>query len=125
MVLDKSQHYVYRLGSDNQYRIHWDGSQWQYELLAGEVVFDKQSAFSEEGISEILAAHGLSMNQFEVDRENSGQSYADRIMVKENEFKKAGVSPCPKHGYTAVRPDGSCEKCANPDLFDDFKGTEG
>jgi len=125
MSLDKTKHYVYRVGSDNQYRLFWNGSAWCYELLAGGVIFDNQTFDSEETLSQGIAFHGLQFDQFEVDETKSAETYSKKIHEQSESLKKAGIHPCPKHGLSAKNLDGSCEACSNADYPDDFKGTEG
>jgi hypothetical protein len=123
--LDKSHQYVFRVGSDNQHRIFWDGSAWHYEFLAGSVVFDEQSAASEQELADILAAHGMKLDRFSVDESRSAEQYSARIQEKIVRLTAAGIRPCSKHGLTAKNDDGVCQACADTDYFDDFKGTEG
>jgi hypothetical protein len=125
MALDKSHQYVYRIGSDNQYRLHWDGGSWRYELLAGSVLFDEQKFSTEEELLEAMAMHGLTMELFHEDTAKAGELYSAEIEKKRKELEAAGIRPCPKHGLTSKNPDGTCEACQNSDYFDDFKGTEG
>jgi hypothetical protein len=125
MPLDKSLQYIFRIGSDNQHRLHWNGSSWRYEFLAGGVLFDEQKAATESELADVIGFHGLRLDQFVVDTTNAGEAYSARVNEKMARLVAAGVSPCPKHGLTAKNEAGVCEACADPDFFDDFKGTEG
>lgn len=125
MKLDKTSQYVYRVGSDNQYRIYWDGSAWHYEFLAGGVLFDEQRAATEQELTEMIGFHGMKLDQFSIDNSRAAEAYSDRIKEKRTKLTAAGVKPCPKHGLSAKNEQGVCEACADPDYFDDFKGTEG
>lgn len=125
MNLDKQHQYVFRIGSDNQHRIHWTGKNWQYEFIAGGVLFDQLNFTNENDLEQEVAVHGLSLEQFRVDQDNAAADYANEIRAKEKKLTDMGIDPCPKHGLTAKNLDGSCEACANPDYFDDFKGQEG
>jgi hypothetical protein len=125
MQFDKSHDYVFRIGSDNQHRIHWDGKLWQYEFLAGGVVFDNQSAPEEEGLEDILFAHGLRREQFAIDASKAAAQYSSDIKTKMAKLVEHGVVPCPKHGLSAKNLDNTCEACEHSDYFDDHKGTEG
>lgn len=125
MIFDKSQEYVFRIGSNNQHRIHWDGQRWQYEFLAGDVIFDSQSADREADLEDILFAHGLQLSQFYVDSDKAAAKYSAEIKIKMQKLIDAGIVPCAKHGLTAKNLDNTCEACENTDYFDDHKGTEG
>jgi hypothetical protein len=125
MSLDKSQQYVFRIGSQNQHRVFWDGRAWHYEFLAGGVLFDEQSFPTEEELAEALQMHGMSPATFSVDREKSGETYSREVREKLTRLKEAGIQPCAKHGLVSTNPDGSCEACLNTDFPDDHKGTEG
>jgi len=125
MHLDKSKHYVYVIGSDNQHRIFWDGKKWRYEFLAGSVLFDEQTGPDQEAVAEIISYHGLTLDMFVIDEGKKGQSYSDGVKAKIKHNQEKGFQPCPKHGHSAKNDDGSCEACDNPDYFDDFKGQEG
>lgn len=125
MKLDKAQQYVFRVGSDNQHRIFWDGSAWCYEFLAGSVVFDEQRASTENELADILSAHGMTIDRFSVDQSRSAEEYSSRIQDKATRLTALGIRPCAKHGLTAKGEDGVCLACADTDYFDDFKGTEG
>lgn len=123
-VLDKSNQYVFRLGSDTQHSLRWDGTVWRYEFLAGAVLFDEQSAHSEAEAIEIIESRGLTFDQFRIDNEHA-QGYSKEIQEKIAELTKLGIIPCAKHGLTAKNLDNTCEACLNTDYPDDFKGTEG
>ena len=125
MPLDKTVNYVYRIGSDNQYRFFWNGAGWHYEVLAGGVIFDKQEFDSEETLIEALEMHGMTLTKFTVDKDNSAQDYSQTIQKKLNELTDAGILPCAKHGLISKNLDNSCEACQNTYYPDDFKGTEG
>ena len=125
MPLDASQHYVFRMGSDNQIRIHWTGRAWRYEFLAGGVIFDELLLSTEEALSEALHQHGLDLKNFVVDEKREGEAYSQSIQKRLEELKARGLQPCPKHGYRTINLDGRCEACLNTDYPDDFKGTEG
>jgi hypothetical protein len=125
MSLDKSHSYVFRIGSDNQHRVHWDGQAWQYEFLAGGVLFDQLTCMSEEELEGVVSVHGLTLDRFSVDQSNDSAVYSKEIRDKMSELVEAGIDPCPKHGLMAKNKDGSCEACQHTDYFDDFKGTEG
>ena len=125
MPLDKNVNYVYRIGSDNQYRFYWDGAGWHYEFLAGGVLFDEQEFDSEETLAEALAMHGMNLTKFHVDKENAAAIYSQSVQKKMKQLRDAGVDPCPKHGLTSKNLDNTCEACQNTDYPDDFKGTEG
>lgn len=124
MSLDKSQHYIYRIGSDNQYRLQWTGSVWKYDFVAGGVPFDEQTYASERDLIDGLAMHGLTLEQFAIDKERHGAEYSDTIKQRAKELSNLGITPCAKHGMTSKNPDGSCEACNNTDYPDDFKGQE-
>lgn len=125
MSLDTAHDYVYRIGSDNQHRLHWDGKAWNYEFLAGGVLFDHQTAAKEDELNDILFVHGLTLEQFKVDEEKSAASYSSEIKNKIDRLSALGIVPCPKHGLTAKNEDNTCEACNHTDYPDDFKGTEG
>lgn len=125
MPLDKTQHYIFRIGSDNQHHLHWDGRRWQYEFLAGGVLFDQLSCQNEEELESAVAVHGLTLDKFMIDREKAGAGYSQKIKEKSARFTKAGVDPCPKHGLISKNTDNTCEACLNTDYPDDHKGTEG
>jgi hypothetical protein len=125
MSLDKSQQYIFRIGSQNQYRFFWDGKNWHYEFLAGGVLFDEQSFPTEEELSEALQMHGMTTAKFEIDAERTGETYSQAIKSKIKELEAAGIEPCPKHGLVSKNLDGTCEACINSDFPDDHKGTEG
>lgn len=125
MTLDKSQHYIFRIGSQNQYRLAWTGSVWHYEFLAGGVLFDEQTFPSESELMEALALHGMTTEQFSVDSERVGESYSAGIKEKIRKLENEGILPCPKHGLISKNLDGTCEACENTDFPDDHKGTEG
>jgi hypothetical protein len=125
MSLDKSLHYIYRVGSDNQYRLQWTGSVWRYDFVAGAVPFDEQTYPTEQELVEGLALHGLTLDKFSVDTAQHGAAYSDAVKQRASQLAEMGIDPCPKHGMTAKNPDGTCEACANTDYPDDFKGQEG
>ncbi len=125
MSLDKTVNYVYRIGSDNQYRFYWDGAGWHYEFLAGGVLFDEQEFDSEDTLVEALGMHGMTISKFSIDRDNSAQAYSEGIQKKLKELSDAGILPCSKHGLISKNMDNTCEACQNTDYPDDFKGTEG
>jgi hypothetical protein len=125
MSLDKSSQYYFRIGSDNQHRVHWDGKSWHYEFIAGGVLFDEQFAESEQEISEMLFVHGLTLDRFSIDLTGAAQKYSQEIHQKNKELTAKGIDPCPKHGMMAKNPDGTCEACQHTDYWDDFKGQEG
>ncbi len=125
MSLDKSQHYIFRIGSDNQHRLHWDGKKWQYEFLAGGVLFDQLSSDSEEELESVVGVHGLTLDRFSVDNDKAGAVYSQNIKTKLAKLTDAGIDPCPKHGLISKNMDNTCEACTNTDYPDDHKGTEG
>lgn len=125
MSLDKSQHYTFRIGSDNQHRLCWEKNAWHYEFLAGSVLFDEQYYPSDKDLLDGLAAHGLNIERFSVDSDQSGVAYSLAIQQKMAQLKTLGIDPCPKHGLSSKNLDGSCEACCHADFPDDFKGTEG
>ena len=125
MSLDKNQHYVFRIGSDNQHRLHWNGKAWTYEFLAGGVLFDQQSFSKEEEVEDAISFHGLTLDKFVVDTDKAGEGYARAIIEKEKRLTDLGIAPCNKHGLMSKNEDGTCEACLNTDYPDDFKGTEG
>ena len=125
MTLDKSHQYVFRIGSDNQHRLHWDGQSWRYEFVAGGVLFDEQAAAGESDLEDAVAVHGLSLDQFRVDDSGNAAQYSEEIRARMAALVKAGIDPCPKHGLMAKNLDNTCEACQNTDYPDDFKGTEG
>lgn len=125
MDLDTSKQYIYSIGSDNQHRIFWDGTQWRYEFLAGSVIFDEQSGPDPQAIAEIISYHGLTLDKFNIDERKQGQQYSDEVRARIKKNQDNGFDPCPKHGHTAKNDDGTCEACQHPDYFDDFKGQEG
>jgi hypothetical protein len=125
MSLDKSHQYLFRMGSQNQIRLFWNGAVWHYEFLAGGVLFDEQSFSTEEELTEALSMHGLSPEKFSVDTERTGEAYSQAIKSKIQKLEAAGITPCPKHGLVSKNMDGSCEACINTDFPDDHKGTEG
>jgi len=125
MDLDKKNHYIFCIGSDNQHRLHWDGSHWRYEFLAGGVLFDNQKFDSQEGLAEAIAVHGLTFDQFQTDDTKTGEAYSKKILDKKNRLQAKGFQPCSKHGWMAKNDDNTCEACDNIDYPDDFKGTEG
>lgn len=125
MQLDKTHQYVFRMGSDVQHRLFWDGKTWSYEFLAGGVVFDQQKFGSEEEIEGSISVHGLSLDRFQVDHAKSGALYSEEIQKRLEELTKKGIQPCPKHGLISKNLDNTCEACENSDYPDDFKGTEG
>jgi len=123
--LDKAHDYVFRIGSTNQHRVHWEEGKWHYEFLAGGVLFDEQYFENEEELEQALQVHGLNFNQFHVDAEKQAQGYSAEIQRKIKQLQAKGVVPCPKHGLISKNLDNICEACANTDYFDDHKGTEG
>lgn len=125
MNLDKTKQYVFRIGSDNQHRLHWDGKTWRYEFLAGGVLFDEMTLATPEDVENAIGVHGLSLDQFSIDQSGAGEEYSREIQDRIRRLEEAGVAPCPKHGLMAKNLDNSCEACLHPDYFDDFKGTEG
>lgn len=125
MPLDKTQHYIFRIGSDNQHQIFWDGRQWQYEFLAGGVLFDQMSCRNEEELQSAVSVHGLDLERFQLDLEKAGVKYSERIKDKLAKLTDAGILPCPKHGLISKNMDNTCEACMNTDYPDDHKGTEG
>lgn len=125
MPLDKLHHYIFRIGSDNQHRLHWDGRAWHYEFLAGGVLFDQQSFEKVRDLEEAVSVHGLSLNQFVVDSKKEGEGYSRDIQSKNARLTEMGIVPCSKHGHMSKNLDGTCEACQNTDYPDDFKGTEG
>lgn len=125
MLLDKNHSYVYRVGSDNQVRLHWDGAHWVYEFLAGGVLFDVQKKTSVQELADALTGHGLTLDQFEPDESGSADHYSRETREKIKKLEDAGIQPCPKHGLAAKNMDNTCEACENTDYPDDFKGTEG
>ncbi len=125
MPLDKTQQYIFRIGSQNQYRLFWDGAAWHYEVLAGGVLFDEQSFPTEEELIEALSMHGMTPEKFAVDSERTGEAYSQAIKGKIQKLEAAGITPCAKHGLVSKNMDGSCEACINTDFPDDHKGTEG
>ncbi len=125
MLLNKDTHYVYRIGSDNQYRLFWSEGAWHYEFLAGGVLFDDQTFPTEADLSEGLSAQGMSLDQFSPDIEKKSAAYSAAVREKIRDLERRGVAPCPKHGLSAKNIDGTCEACQNQDYPDDFKGTEG
>jgi hypothetical protein len=125
MSLDKTHDYVFRIGSDNQHRLHWDGKLWHYEFLAGGVLFDSQTAEGEEGLEDVLFAHGLRVDQFSIDQSRTAADYSQEIKNKMAKLIEHGIVPCPKHGLTAKNLDNTCEACEHTDYPDDMKGTEG
>lgn len=125
MSLDKSLEYTFRIGSDNQYRVHWNGSAWHYEVLAGGVLFDERNFQTEKELTEALSDHGMTLTDFQVDDSKIGEAYSAKIKAKLRALQEAGIAPCPKHGLISKNPDGTCEACLHSDYPDDFKGTEG
>jgi|GEM_PF-5019980 len=125
MHWDKRFQYVHRVGTDNQYRVFWNGTAWCYELLAGGVIFDEQTFSSENALIEGLAFHGLSPNQFTKDESGAAEQYSQQMLKKQKIMKDAGLKPCSKHGLSSLNSDNTCEACQNTDYPDDFKGTEG
>ncbi len=125
MLLDKSQHYIYRVGSDNQYRLQWTGTAWRYDFVAGGVPFDEQFYANDDELREGIALHGLTLDQFAVDTARDGEIYSETVKQRAAQLTALGIEPCPKHGMTAKNTDGTCEACANTDYPDDFKGQEG
>lgn len=125
MSLDKSLHYVFRIGSDNQHHIYWDGASWQYELLAGGVLFDHLTCQSENELEETVAVHGLTLDKFLVDQDKACVGYSEKIKNKMAMLIAADIDPCPKHGLISKNMDNTCEACSNTDYPDDHKGTEG
>lgn len=125
MSVDKSHHYIYRLGSDTQHRLNWTGSAWRYEFLAGAVLFDEQTYSTEEQLKEGLALVGLTFDHFKIDQEHNGEAYSKTITERAAQLVEMGIDPCAKHGMTAKNPDGTCEACSHTDYPDDFKGQEG
>lgn len=125
MILDTSHEYVFRLGSDNQYRLHWNGKAWCYEFLAGSVIFDQQEFPNEDELQDALAMHGLKLERFQIDHQRAGEKYSAEIKKKVEQLERLGIAPCSKHGLTSKNVDGTCEACQNTDYPDDFKGTEG
>jgi hypothetical protein len=125
MKLDPSKEYVYRIGSDNQYRLHWNGTVWCYEFLAGSVIFDEQRFKTEDELADALFMHGLTFDKFHIDSSNDSAEYSGQIRKKMEQLTALGIRPCPKHGLSSKNLDGSCEACANQDYPDDFKGQEG
>jgi len=124
MKLDKSHNYVFRIGSDNQYRLHWNEGNWHYEFLAGGVLFDKQVFGEDVELIQALSGHGLKLEQFQID-DNVSPAYSKEIQEKMKKLTAMGIEPCQKHGLMAKNMDGTCEACENTDYPDDFKGTEG
>jgi len=124
-MLDKNKHYIFRIGSDNQYRLHWDGHRWQYEVLAGGVVFDSRSFPTEDELTNALAEQGMALSLFNVDSDQSGVQYAMDVRQRRMVLEAAGIKPCHKHGFSSMDIQGHCEACVNTDYPDDFKGTEG
>ncbi len=125
MKLDKNAQYVYRIGSDNQHRIHWNGKVWRYEFLAGGVLFDELTCEHEEDLDQVLAVHGLTMNRFRIDNSDAATTYSAEILKKMEKLTAMGIDPCNKHGLVSKNFDNTCEACMNTDYPDDFKGTEG
>lgn len=123
--LDRTHHYVFRIGSDNQHRLHWTGQAWQYEFIAGGVLFDQLNFPTESELEGEMAVHGLKLEQFCVDEDKNGAEYSAEIKAKMKTLTDLGIEPCAKHGLMAKNPDGSCEACAHQDYPDDFKGQEG
>ena len=125
MPLDKTQHYIFRIGSDNQHRLHWDGQKWQYEFLAGGVLFDQLTGQDEDELESIVSVHGLTLDRFSIDADQAGAGYSQKIKDKLARLTEAGIVPCPKHGLISKNMDNTCEACSNTDYPDDHKGTEG
>jgi|SRR5581483_5246484 len=125
MSLDKSHHYIYRIGSDNQYRLHWTGAAWQYDFVAGGVPFDEQTYNTEQDLIDGILLHGLTLDKFSIDTAHDGAEYSATVKKRAAKLTGLGIQPCPKHGMTAKNPDGTCEACAHTDYPDDFKGQEG
>ena len=125
MLQRSAEHYVYRMGSDNQIHIHWTGNAWRYEFLAGGVLFDEQLFSSEEELSLALEQHGLALQNFTVDQSGETERYSQAIREKIKKLEEMGIEPCAKHGLSAKNLDGTCEACLKTDYPDDFKGTEG
>src|SRR5258706_595159 len=125
MSLEKNLHYIYRIGSDNQYRLHWNGTKWHYEFLAGGVLFDDQKFSTESELLEALSMHGMNLEQFSIDQTLAGESYSNQIQNKIKKLQELGIKPCAKHGLISKNSDNTCEACENTDYPDDFKGTEG
>ena len=123
--LDKKNQYVYRIGSDNQYRFYWSEGKWRYELLAGSVLFDEQQFETENDLIDALSSHGMTIDQFSPELDHAAEKYSEEIKKKMALLVQHGIDPCPKHGLSAKNLDGSCEACQNQDYPDDFKGTEG
>ncbi len=124
-MLDQRHSYVFRVGSDNQIHLRWDGRAWVYEFLAGGVLFDSRRFPSEESVAEALAEQGLSIRHFTVDTANEGVLYSAAVQEKMKRLTALGVEPCPKHGLLSKNEDNTCEACLHADYPDDFKGTEG
>ena len=123
--LNKNLQYLYQIGSDNQHRLHWDGRNWNYELIAGGVLFDQQRFSGEEELEEAVAVHGLTLDQFRVDESRRGEIHSQETQERFAKLTALGINPCPKHGLTAKNKDDTCEACQHSDYPDDFKGTEG
>lgn len=47
-------------------------------------------------------------------------------LMQENieRLKKLGVKPCPKHHWTSMNNNGTCEACKKEDFPEDFLGIE-
>ncbi|MCG3205445.1 MAG: hypothetical protein KCHDKBKB_02166 [Elusimicrobia bacterium] len=125
MPLDKSHTYVFRMGSDNQIRLFWDGSFWQYEFLAGGVLFDQLTCHDENELEGAVTVHGLTLEKFSIDHDQASAEYSEKIKTKLAQLTANNIHPCPKHGLISKNSDGSCEACLNIDYPDDHKGTEG
>ncbi len=125
MSLDRTKHYVFRIGSDNQHRIHWSNNAWHYEFLAGGVLFDQLKCADEQELENAVAVHGMTLDRFVVDHSEDSAGYSQQIQQKMNQLIAAGIDPCAKHGLMSKNMDNTCEACSNTDYPDDFKGTEG
>lgn len=125
MSLDKSLQYIFRMGSDNQIHLRWNGTFWQYEFLAGGVLFDQLNCHTESELEGAVAVHGLTLDKFSVDPDHSGEAYSEKIKNKMAQLTENGIFPCAKHGLISKNMDNTCEACLNTDFPDDHKGTEG
>lgn len=98
---------------------------WQYEFIAGGVLFDQLNLDSEQELEDAVSVHGLKLEQFRVDESKASEEYSAEIRAKFKRLTDLGILPCPKHGLMAKNEDGSCEACLHQDYPDDFKGQEG